>query len=484
MRNTTTSSKMSTRKKARIIPGRTRVIPRKKATSKRKRRTGLVDRLNRAKERKSMKKVSRSYPAIKRETLRLLKKDDVEHIARETGFVRRTAREIEAFDFVLCSIMAAMIEGKRGFATIWRLLTAAVGVKVARSAVTQRFGVGSARMMEELFSRVVAQIPQFQCPEMLDKLEQFRAVLANDGTVITLSPVLKKMFPSTRTNSVDAAGKLHVTAEVARRQIVCVKFTGERDSELKVVREQGIISGVLYLGDLGYYCYDYFGEIIAGNADLTFRMKENANPTITKIRRGIRRPKFVVQGGLKFQDPQVQYTQCDSVFDLDAEFPTKSGPITLRVVGCYNREAGKYHCYLTTLRPEDFTPEEIATIYSRRWELELIFKLLKSACHLDHVDTSDPEALRTHIYASLLGAVILTALCKAASDVYEIPISELSTLVIGIAAPMIALPLLYLWCKRKLTREELADSIMRVIAFGCADQNRNRTRKKWNKLQS
>jgi len=321
-----------------------------------------------------------------------------------------------------------------------------------------------------------------QCPDMLARLKKFREVLADDGTVITLSPLMKKLFPATRTNSVDAAGKLHATADLIGRRIVDVELTGERYSELKVARSRPVQAGTLYMSDLGYTSYDYFAEIKAGGADMLWRLKDNANPKIVAVRHGIHAPAFVAKCGYGLNDPRVRFTQCHGTFDANARFETRSGSVVLRVVGRYNRETEKYHCYVTTLQPEDFDPDELAALYSLRWIIELLFKLLKSSCHLDHVDTSDPAALRTHIYASLLGATILSALCLSAASVHGLHPREISALVAGIAAPIIVMPLMFLWCERNLTPEELADSILRVLAVGCRDQNPGRTRKKWGVL--
>ena len=155
--------------------------------------------------------------------------------------------------------------------------------------------------------------------------------------------------------------------------------------------------------------------------------------------------------------------------------------MVLRVVGRLNAETGKYHRYVTTLAP-DFTPAELAALYSLRWVIELLFKLLKSSCHLDHVDTSSPAALRTHIYASLLAATILSSMCHAASSVYGIPGYAISGLTVGIAAPMFALPLMWLWSAGELTPQKLADMLLRVLAVGCRDQNPKRTKQKWGSL--
>jgi len=300
--------------------------------------------------------------------------------------------------------------------------------------------------------------------------------------VLTVSPLLKKLFPATRTNSVEAAAKLHATADLVGRRIVRVVLTGEREGELDVVRAQPVEPGTLYINDLGYTSYDYFAEVKAAQGELLMRLKDNANPTIVAVRHGLHAPARMVREGVGLR--QVSFTKSHDSFDVDAEFKTSGGSVVLRVVGCYNPETDKYHCYVTTLSPDDFSPEELATLYSLRWTIELLFKLLKSSCHLDHVDTSDPDALRTHIYASLLAATILTTLCQAATEVHGLPLGAISTLVAGIAAPLLVLPLLFLWFGRPLTLEELADCILRVLAIGCRDQNPSRTRAKWGPLSA
>lgn len=439
------------------------------------RRTLERERLAKAQQRER-----RSYKALAKDTLSLLSKEEIESIARECGFYKRDPKQISAFDFVLSCAMASLTEAKRGFATVWRLLAAAAGVEVARSAVTQRFGEGSAELLKQVFTKASERLPTLPCPDLLGRLERFESVLADDGSVIMLSPLLKKLFPATRTNSVDAAGKVHATADLLRRRITQVEITGERESELKVSRSRPLQAGTLYMSDLGYTCYDYFADIKNAEADLLWRLKDNANPTIVKVRHGIYSPVSVVKRKLGLDSLELRFTQ--DTFDVDAEFPTSDGSVVLRVVGRYNPETEKYHCYVTTLGADEFTPEELAALYCLRWVIELLFKLLKSSCHLDHVDTRNPDALRTHIYASLLAAAILSSMCHAAASVYGIPVYAISGLTAGIAAPIVALPLLFLWNSTELTPQKLADMILRVLAVGCRDQNPKRTREKWGFL--
>lgn len=465
---------------------RTRVRPRARTAGRPRGSRSEPGWLSRQLERRRAAKLARrdvrSYESLRSDTLSLFSETEVEALAHESGFYQRTPRAIHAFDFVLCTALAAVIEGKRGFASVWRLMAAAAGVEVARSAVTQRFGEGSSRLMEKLFEQVLARLPEAPCPELLTKLDAFRTVLAHDGSVLQLSPLLEKLFPATRTNSVKAAGKLHATADLVRRRIVRVVLTGERESELAVARTEPIEAGTLHIDDLGYLSYDRFAEIKTASSDLLSRLKDNSNPTIVHVRHGVIAPVAAARNGLGLNDPELRFTESLDTFDLDARFETTTGNIVLRVVGLYNPETDKYHCYVTTLLPKEWTPEELRVLYSRRWIIELLFKLLKSSCHLDHLDTSDPHALRTHIYASLLASVILSSLCHAAARVHGIPVMAISPLMAGIAAPLLVMPLISLWRKRRQTPEEMSDVILRVLAIGCRDQNPRRTRAKWGPL--
>lgn len=424
------------------------------------------------------KRVVKAYESLESNVFRLITEQEVNQIATECGFQQRIPKEIRPFPFVICCALASLVEGKRGFATVWRLLAAAVNIDVARSAVIQRFGAGSAKMLQIVFERALKRLPEAEHPELLGKLKRFEQVLADDGSVLQLSPLLSKLFPATRTNSMDAAGKLHARVDLVHRKIVDVVLTGERESELDVTCERGIQPGVLYIHDLGYTSYDYFKWVVDDGANLLMRLKDNANPKVVRIRHGVRFPRRSI--GQKLND--LEFTQCHDTFDLDAEFPTALGSVELRVVGHFNPDTEKYHCYVTTLKQDDFSVKELEILYSLRWIIELMFKNLKSSCHLDHLDTKDPEAVRTHIYASLLASVILSSIIYASATSAGIPVGQISQLTVGIAAPLLVIPLTILWCDREITHDELSSIIIRTIVIGCIEQNTGRKSKKWGPL--
>ena len=444
--------------------------------SRRKRRGGksLSQRLVEDRKPKVTKKVKAAYARLRDGVLSLFTRDEVEQMARESGFYVREPKQIKAFEFALCCAMGSIVEHKRGFAAIWRVLNALAGVKVARSAVTQRFAAGSAALLELVSIRALERMPQAAPSIDRAKLNRFREVLAQDGTVLQLSPVLEALFPATRTNVVDAAAKAHVTADLMERRIVDVTVTGERGSELGEVYDNlKFVPGGLYLFDLGYTSYDLLSLIAKSKAFVLMRLKDNANPTVVKVRHGIRRPR--ASEGLKLKE--VQTCKTANTFELDAEFRCSefAETVQMRVVGLWNPETKRFHRYVTNLPPEMFDIEELATLYRQRWTIELLMKLLKSSCHLDHLDTANPDALRTLIYSSLLAALVLQCLIVAAANAEDIPVEQISYLTVGIAAPLLGTLLMLLWLGRELTHEEMAAMIFRAILYGCRDQNPGRT---------
>jgi len=80
--------------------------------------------------------------------------------------------------------------------------------------------------------------------------------------------------------------------------------------------------------------------------------------------------------------------------------------LTTRLVAVWNEDAEKYHTYLTNIPVEVLSPEEVASLYGCRWEVELVFKELKSQYALDRVNTTNQSVAEALIWASRLTLVV------------------------------------------------------------------------------
>lgn len=76
-------------------------------------------------------------------------------------------------------------------------------------------------------------------------------------------------------------------------------------------------------------------------------------------------------------------------------------------------ELASYVLVLTSTSVADFSAEEILEIYRFRWQIELVFKQLKSLLKLDELPAKDPSLARTFLFAKLLAALLLEELTHA-----------------------------------------------------------------------
>lgn len=75
-------------------------------------------------------------------------------------------------------------------------------------------------------------------------------------------------------------------------------------------------------------------------------------------------------------------------------------------------ELAGYVLVLTSTTASEFSPEEILEIYRFRWQIELVFKRLKSLLLFDELPARDPELSRTFLFSKLLAALLLEELTQ------------------------------------------------------------------------
>jgi len=87
------------------------------------------------------------------------------------------------------------------------------------------------------------------------------------------------------------------------------------------------------------------------------------------------------------------------VLDADVEVTFSRRPyndkqtrdsMVLRLVAIWDDKDSEYHVYMTNIPPDVLSAEDIAALYKVRWEVELVFKELKSQYALDKVKTKNP----------------------------------------------------------------------------------------------
>jgi len=96
--------------------------------------------------------------------------------------------------------------------------------------------------------------------------------------------------------------------------------------------------------------------------------------------------------------------------------------------------------YVTNL-PDEFTPEQVAVLYSLRWKVELLFRELKSRYGLEKFETGDEAIAELLVTAALLTLVVSRALLAVFQEIepdVEYPEERWATTFRSVAQPVLA----------------------------------------------
>ncbi len=91
----------------------------------------------------------------------------------------------------------------------------------------------------------------------------------------------------------------------------------------------------------------------------------------------------------------------------------KDKHFTMRAIAFWNMDTAEYHWYLTNLQ---VPAQLIYPLYRNRWQIELLFKSLKSSFHLNEIPISNPVLIENLVLANLIASVIGSRVYQASQS--------------------------------------------------------------------
>ena len=342
-----------------------------------------------------------------RETLTtLLPKAEIERLAHESGGVRRR-RKVDA-SAMLWSVLLGFGTGReRTLAGIRRTYERVTGKSLVPSSFYDRFTKELARMFRAVLCELMSKLASGDV-RYAGVLEGFRDVLVADATVVKLHRLLARRFPGTRMNSSPAAAKLHLVMSVSGGGAHKVKVTGEQANDHRTLQMGPWVEGRLLLFDIGYFRYQLFDCIDRNGGYFITRLATNADPRIVATHRRWRGRAIDLEGKrLKEVASRLQRNVLDVEVEVAFQRRVYAGTRRtvrrrLRLVAVRLPESTEYRFYLTNIDPDSLDAHAVAQTYAARWQIELIFKELKSHYRLNELPTRKAHIVET----LLLGAVI------------------------------------------------------------------------------
>lgn len=350
---------------------------------------------------------SKSLP-IQRELRKVFPTAVLQELARETGAVVR-ARKVDAA-VLFWSVVLGFGSGKaRTLAGLRRAYERAAGKRIEESSFFNRFNAGFAKMLRLAFQRALLSMA---APEraLRGALGEFADVMLTDSSIVRLHAMLERCFAGCRTNHSPAALKLHAIMSVKGGGMRSIKITEGRRHDGPVLVVGPWVRARLLIFDLGYFCYSLFARIDQNGGFFLSRLKSNTNLKIVANHRS--GPGRIV-AGLQLKEAIAGLKR--EILDVSVEVPFKrrgyaGAPARcerqlMRVVGVRDERSGIFHLYMTNAPPAKLSATDISAVYACRWQVELLFKELKS-----HYRLADLPSRKKHVVEALIFAALITAL--------------------------------------------------------------------------
>lgn len=272
----------------------------------------------------------------------------------------------------------------------------------------------SVPVLRKMLDRRMRQL-RTETPALAGRLKDLQDVLIPDGCAFKLAKALAGCYRGT---SQAAELKLHALFSVRANGAVEVTSTAGRvhDNDGFKPTKETWVKGALYIWDLGYDDYERVVDAVEAGSQVLQRLKTSANPVVLASYGPTGKPREMAwEDGRPIRlnaALQLGLEHHQRVLDLDVCLrDVKKRKVVARVV-CVPFE-GEDRYYLTTLRREIFSPQDVAELYRVRWEVELLFRNWRGAVRLDEVRRlRNPNSLNAAVLSSLLAATLGQAITR------------------------------------------------------------------------
>ena len=331
-------------------------------------------------------------------------------LARRFEAIERL-REIHPADVVRALVECSNGDEKRTMASARRRFGRISGFNPEESAFYNRFNKGLVRLLDHLLRTAMQRAPDSSRPLLAYLLERagLADLLALDASRFALPSWAKELYPST--DNKRGGVKITTLMSVLSPMITKITVTDARQHDRKVVKLPRWLRNILILMDRGYCDRKLFAQIEDRLGFFLTRLKKNYRPTIARIRSGLD-PRFL---GTPFSNE----LPFDGDVDLDVAFTMPGGAQrefrVVRLVVGFQQVKGQQKpvelLFVTNLSPEQFTVEQLGTLYRFRWEIERLFAVSKGVGRLDHLRSGNQNVIEAFVYATLLAVVLGLQLC-------------------------------------------------------------------------
>jgi len=332
--------------------------------------------------------------------------------ARETGLIKRE-RKIDPTIIFWVLTLSFGVRLQRTLASLKRQYEKEAKTKLSDSSWYYRFTPELVEFLHQCVIHGIEELAKEPGRNLSKKLERFEDVLIQDSTIVRLHSSLADKFPAARTRKVAAGVKVGVLVSAVANGPKTVALYAEKTAEIKTLKMGSWIKDRILLVDLGFYKTQLFARVEENGGYFVSRIRKNMDPVIVSIEEGVPKTKRNEFIGKTLNEciEKLSGKDIDAIVKIAFKRRAYNGKqkndeMKARLVAVYNEEEEKYHIYITNIQKDVLNAKDIAKLYGARWDIELLFKELKSKYALDVLETKNVQAIEALIWTAILTLIV------------------------------------------------------------------------------
>lgn len=340
--------------------------------------------------------------------------------AKETGFTKRKSKLKPDYFLLLCSFLGESF-GKKSLVELCAQLCATFGVEITAEGLNERFNTNGVEFLKIVFQAVFMK----QLSEPIVDKRLFNRIRILDSSSFDL-PADYSDYKGSNGSGV----KIQLEYELYQGSFLNLHVQNGKESDSKYPKDirEDIQPGDLCLRDLGYFSIDNLLDIDKRGGYYLSRVKSNTNlykqndtgkwekidleEETKKLRRGEVMELHNVRVGYRTKDPLIGRVIIAKL-TKEQEAKRQSHLNKKKKKGKSTLSAQKnisVNIYVTNIPQIEVKKEGIHSLYSLRWQIEILFKTWKSLFEIHQVKKMKEERFECHLYGTLIRLLLCSTL--------------------------------------------------------------------------
>ena len=293
--------------------------------------------------------------------------------------------------FSRCDSMAETCEGLRAMSG--KLNHLDLEKSPAKSSAGDGLRNRNNEFFEALYYQLIKRYSSFLSDSRTHGLTIKELFIVDSTTIRLFSDILKGVGRNPKNDGKKKGGlKVHMLIDAVQSVGKFMKITAAKMHDKNFLSEIQVPQYSMLVFDKAYNYYKQFNEWTEKKIYFVTRQKSNAVYTVLKTVSEIILPKKQA-GVLKEEHIEVTYKVKKELITL-----------LLRRI-CYQDEKGRQYVFICN----NFiiTAQEIALIYKKRWDIEVLFRFLKQEMNLTHYVCNEPAAIKAMVYCTLIVGMLI-----------------------------------------------------------------------------